>query len=285
MTATAKDYDNETEPAWCPGCGNFAILKAVKNALANLTLPPEKIVICSGIGQAPKLPHYLKCNCLNGLHGREIAAATGVKLAAPDMAVLVHSGDGGALGEGLNHLLSAMRRNIGITVVVHDNRVYGLTKGQASPTAEEGTKTALQPDGLAERPLNHLALAVSQDCSFVGQGTSANEEHLTDLLVQAMKNDGFSLVNVLQPCTTWDKVHTFKYYKEHCRELPQEHNSFDKMEALELLLTPRRIIPIGIIYRNPKSPYEKKTPLGGWKPLREHPVNPAMAKHFFKELE
>lgn len=281
---TAKDYENNIEPAWCPGCGNFAILTAVGKALAELSLPPEKLIICSGIGQAPKLPHYLKCNCLNGLHGREVAAATGVKLAAPDMTVLVHSGDGGALGEGFNHLASAIRRNIGITVVVHDNRVYGLTKGQASPTTEEGTKTALQPEGLAVQPMNHLAFAVSQDCSFVGQGTSANQDHLTALLVQAIKNDGFSLVNVLQPCTTWDKVHTYKYYKDHCKELPPNYNAFDQLEALRLLLVPSRLIPIGIIYKNKKRPYEKKASLHAWKPLRDHPVNPSLAKRLSESL-
>jgi len=280
----AKDYENNIEPAWCPGCGNFAILTAVREALAELSLPPEKLIVCSGIGQAPKLPHYLKCNCLNGLHGREVAAATGVKLAAPDMTVLVHSGDGGALGEGFNHLANAIRRNIGITVVVHDNRVYGLTKGQASPTTEEGTRTALQPEGLAVQPMNHLAFAVSQDCAFVGQGTSSNQDHLTALLVQAIKNDGFSLVNVLQPCTTWDKVHTFKYYRDHCRELPQNYNPFDQLEALRLLLVPSRLIPIGVIYKNKKRPYEKKAPLNAWKPLRDHPVNPSLAKRLSESL-
>ena len=270
-------YDNTIEPAWCPGCGNFAILKSLKQALAELDLPPERLLICSGIGQAPKLPHYLNCNCFNGLHGREVASATGAKLAATDMTVLVHAGDGGALGEGGNHFISAIRRNIDITLVIHDNHIYGLTKGQASPTTEQGTHQKLQPRGLMVRPMDHLSLAVSQEASFVAQSTAAKPEHLTAMLKLAIEHKGFSLVNVLQPCVTWDKVHTYQYYNDHCRELPAGYDATDRQAAMGVTLNPGDHIPIGLIYTNQRPAYDSLALAQQTAPLRDHPLDPGAA--------
>ena len=277
MAVTLDDYKSDVEIAWCPGCGNFGILDAVKRTLVELNLPPHKVLICSGIGQAPKLPHYMRVNTFNGLHGREVASATAAKLAADDLAVIVHAGDGGAYGEGGNHFLHAIRRNIDITLVVHDNRTYGLTKGQASPTADEGSVTKLQPRGLAMHPMNPLALAVSQSCSFVAQGMSARTEHLVALLKAAIQHKGFSLVNVLQPCVTWDKIHTYKYYEEHCYELGGEHSPADRMKALELVLAPGEKIPLGIIYTEDRPSYNEVVLKDVTHPLRDRGVNPASA--------
>ncbi len=267
-------YDNQSQPAWCPGCGNFAILKAVKQALAELELMPWQVLICSGIGQAPKLPHYLHCHVFNGLHGRELASATGAKLAAPDLTVLVHSGDGGAYGEGGNHLLSAIRRNIDLSHVVHDNRVYGLTKGQASPTTELGTKARLQPRGLAMTPLNPLALAISQGASFVAQGFAGRGEQLVGLIKAAVEHRGFSLLNVLQPCVSWDKVHTYQYYDQRCFDLPADYDPGDQLAALELVLTNPDRYPLGLIYHNPRPSYEEQVLAGLEGTLRDRPVEP-----------
>ena len=284
MSRTPADYANDVEIQWCPGCGNFPILTAVRNALAALDQPPERLLLCSGIGQAPKLPHYVRCNCFNGLHGRELPAATAAKLAADDLIVLVHSGDGGALGEGGNHFLSALRRNIDLTLVVHDNSVYGLTKGQASPTAALGAHTQLQPEGLAIRPMNALALAISQDCSFVAQGTSAKVDRLAELLAEAIRHRGFSYVNVLQPCVTWDKVHTYAYYNERCEPLPPEYDPTDRWAALKLVLEPGDKIPIGILYRAERPTYEDLVLAHRDRPLRDHPVDPTRAEALFERF-
>lgn len=280
MNPRKEDYQSEVECAWCPGCGNFGILEAVKRALVRLELLPHQVLICSGIGQAPKLPHYLKVNTFNGLHGRELTAATAAKLCAPDLTVLVHSGDGGAYGEGANHLLHAMRRNIDLTLVVHDNKIYGLTKGQASPTTEPGTVTDFPRSAQVASPLNPLALAVSQACSFVAQGLSSRTEQLVDLLCLAIEHRGFSLLNVLQPCVTWDKTHTYAYYHSRCQDLGPEHDPGDRLRAFELVTRGADKIPLGVIYREGRPPLPDRPRLPttgspatrGLDPERIHPL-------------
>jgi len=278
MTVKLEDYLSQVAPAWCPGCGNFPILESLKKALVELELAPEKVLVCTGIGQAPKLPHYLRVNTFNGLHGREVAAAQGAKLAAGDLTVIIHAGDGGAYGEGGNHLLHAIRRNLDLTLVVHDNHFYALTKGQASPTTEAGAKVKLQPRGVGSRPLNPLALAISQSCSQVSQTTSALPDHLTRTLVSAIGHRGFSLVNVLQPCVTWDKVHTYQYYQERCRPLGADHDPTDQLAALGLVLKPGERIPIGLIYTEDRPVYGEELRAEGGRPLRERGVEPGLVK-------
>jgi 2-oxoglutarate ferredoxin oxidoreductase subunit beta len=279
MTVTPEDYRSEVENAWCPGCGNFGILEAIKQILVDLQLPPRQVLICSGIGQAPKLPHYLKVNTFNGLHGREVASATAAKMCAPDLTVLVHSGDGGAYGEGGNHLLHAIRRNIDITLVVHDNKTYGLTKGQASPTTEFGTAAKLQPAGLQIAALNPLALAISQSAGFVGQSMSARKDHLVDLMKRAINHRGFSLVNVLQPCVTWDKFHTYAFYKEHCYELNDEHDPRDRNAAFRLATDSGDRIPLGLLYSIDRPPYPEAK-----RPLRDRVVDPEVATRLLPDF-
>ncbi|MFW6325083.1 MAG: 2-oxoacid:ferredoxin oxidoreductase subunit beta, partial [Desulfovibrionales bacterium] len=207
------------ETAWCPGCGNFSILKAVKESLAGLEIPPHRALFVSGIGQAAKTPHYLKCNCFNGLHGRGLPPAQAAKMANPELTVIVESGDGCNYGEGGNHFLAAIRRNMDITMLVHDNQVYGLTKGQASPTTMEGTRSKSQPFGPPSRSFNPMAVAVAMEASFVARGFSGETDHLVDLIQQAVRHRGFSLVDIFQPCVSFNKVNTHKWYKEHCYKL------------------------------------------------------------------
>ncbi len=283
MSVELKDFKSDQEIAWCPGCGNFGILKAVKAALVELDLPPDKVLICSGIGQAPKLPHYMRVNTFNGLHGREVAAATGAKLAADDLTVLVHSGEGGAYGEGGNHLLAAMRRNIDITLLVHDNKTYGLTKGQASPTTEARRTASLQPKGIFSEPINPLALAISQSCSFVAQSMSSRHEHLVRTIKAGILHEGFSLINILQPCVSWDKLHTYKYYQENCYELGEDYNPQDPLHALELVLGSTRRIPLGIIYENQRPSYDKLVLEGVFHPLRDRGVDPERVGKIFEK--
>jgi 2-oxoglutarate ferredoxin oxidoreductase subunit beta len=209
-----EEYLADVEIHWCPGCGNFQIREALVRALAALDLPPHRVVLVTGIGQAAKIVHYLRVNGFDGLHGRTIAAAAGLKMVRPDLEVIAESGDGDLYGEGGNHLLHNIRRNLDITVIVHDNRVYGLTKGQASPTAPAGYITRAQPFGVLSRPLNPLALALALGAGFVAQAFSGEVERTAQILAAAIRYRGFALVNVLHPCPSWNRVQTFAWYKE-----------------------------------------------------------------------
>jgi len=255
-----EDYGTY-ETAWCPGCGNHSILKAVKQALVATQLPPAQILFVSGIGQAAKAPHYLRVNLFDGLHGRSLPAATGAKLANPNMTVIVESGDGCNYGEGGNHFLAAIRRNIDITLLVHNNQVYGLTKGQASPTSETGFVTKAQPTGVASSSFNPVAVAVAMKAGFVARAFSGMVDHLTQLIQQAIAHRGFSLIDILQPCVSFNKVNTFAWYKSRCRELPPEYDPADWTAAIQKAEEWGETIPVGIIYRNSRPPFEENFPV------------------------
>ena len=262
-----SDFEMMNEIKWCPGCGNFGILRAMKKALVDLSISPDKILVISGIGQAAKTPHYLKANLFNGLHGRCLPVATGAKLANPDLVVIAESGDGCMYSEGGNHFLAAIRRNIDITVLVHNNQVYGLTKGQASPTSDEGFTTKAQPEGVALAPFNPLAVAVALHAGFVGRGYVGLEDDLIQLLVQAINHRGFSLVDILQPCVSFNRVNTYQWYKDRCKPLPSSYDPTDWEAAIRLSQQWGDEIPVGVIYRNSRPPFEdhiatlKKGPL------------------------
>jgi len=174
---TLDDLRGQT-PAWCPGCGNFSILRAFKDAFVEMDIEPYQFIIVSGIGQSGKFPHYLKCNTFNGLHGRSLQVATGIRLVNHDLLVVAEAGDGDCYGEGGNHLINAIRRNINVKLFVHNNQIYGLTKGQASPTSMEGMITKNQPFGVLSEQFNPMAFAVTLDCSFVARGYAGDPEHL-----------------------------------------------------------------------------------------------------------
>jgi 2-oxoglutarate ferredoxin oxidoreductase subunit beta len=265
-----SDYKSDDPIAWCPGCGNFGILNALKQALAELKLKPEDILMVSGIGQAAKLPHYLKCNTFNGLHGRTLPVATGAKIANRRLVVIADGGDGDGYAEGGNHFLHAMRRNINITYLVHNNQVYGLTKGQASPTSDKGMVTGTTPEGYSICPERPLALAVASSCSFVGRGFVTEKEHLVELMKEAIKNEGFSLLEILQPCVTFNKVNTYEWYRKRVYKLEEEnYDPTNRLEAFNKALEWEDKIPIGIIFRCPRETYEQKAGLVGLPPLPE----------------
>lgn len=265
------DYKGQT-PAWCPGCGNFSILKVFKEALVELGIEPHRLAVVSGIGQAGKFPHYIRCNTFNGLHGRSLPVATGIKLANHEMLVITVGGDGDGYGEGGNHLIHAMRRNIGIKVFVHDNQIYGLTKGQASPTSMEGMITKNQPFGVLSEQFNPMAVAVALDCSFVGRGYSGDPEHLKELMKSAMSHKGFSLVDILQPCVSFNKINTYEWYGKRVYRLGPEHNPEDRASAFARALEWGERIPIGIIYRNNRQTFEERIPVIREKPLVEQVI-------------
>lgn len=248
---SVQDFESDDPIAWCPGCGNFSILKALKKAFVELGKKPHEIAIVSGIGQAPKTPHYLRCNAFNGLHGRTLPVATGIKLANHDLAVLAEGGDGDGYAEGGNHFLHAMRRNIDMTYLVHNNQVYGLTKGQTSPTSGLGFVTKTSPTGSISPQLNPLLLAIASDCSFVARGFAGEVEHLTDLMKDAILHNGFAFIDILQPCVTFNRVNTFKWYSDRVYPVDDGpgYDSSDRITAFTMALQWGDRIPIGVIYR------------------------------------
>jgi len=248
-------------PAWCPGCGNFAILKTFKDTMVELGMEPHQFIVVSGIGQAAKLPHYTKCNTFNGLHGRTLPVATGIRLANHKMPVIVTTGDGDSYGEGGNHLMAAMRRNINVKLFVHDNQVYGLTKGQPSPTTEEGTVSKNMPFGVISEQFNPMALAVALDCGFAARGYAADMEHLKGLMKEAINHKGFALLDILQPCVTFNKVNTYDWYKQRVYHVGPDHDPEDRMAAFAKALEWGDRIPIGVIYRNNRPMFEERVPM------------------------
>lgn len=252
---TVKDF-GDYETAWCPGCGNFSILKAMKQALAEMDLQPHQILLVSGIGQAAKAPQYLNTNMFNGLHGRSLPVATGAKLANSDLVVIAESGDGCNYGEGGNHFLAALRRNIDITLVVHNNQVYGLTKGQASPTSAEGFVTKAQPEGVPSAPFNPVEVAVAMQAGFVARGFAGNIEQLVKLIQRGIAHKGFSLIDVLQPCVSFNKVNTHAWYKQRCYDLPAEYDPGNWEQALVVAREWGDRIPTGVLYENDRSSFE-----------------------------
>ena len=272
--ARQDTYATDVDCTWCPGCGNYAILDALEDALSKMELQPHEIIISSGIGQAAKVPHFIKCNGFNGLHGRAVPVAVAAKLAADDLKVIVHSGDGCSYGEGCNHLIHGMRRNVDVTVIVHDNRIYGLTKGQSSPTTPFGQKTSTERCGVRTAPLNPITLALSQRCSFVAQAFSGAKEQLSQIIQRAVRHNGFSLVNVLQPCVSFNKVHTFKWFKENTFSLDESHDESDIEGAFALAIHQEGKLPLGVIHCSERPTYCDLVLEGTEHPLRNRGVNP-----------
>ncbi len=246
------------EPSWCPGCGNYMIRTALKQALEELEIEPHEVVISSGIGQAAKMPHYIKVNGFNGLHGRALPPAIGMKLANKDLKVIVESGDGDTYGEGGNHFIHTIRRNIDIAHFVHDNQIYGLTKGQASPTTAMGQETTLQFDGVKVEPVQPLALALTMGAGFVARGFSGDIPHLVEIMKEAINYRGYALVDIFQPCVVWNKVNTFSWYNERVYHLPEDYDYTDRDEAFKKAMEFGDKIPIGILYKVEKETYENR---------------------------
>jgi 2-oxoglutarate ferredoxin oxidoreductase subunit beta len=250
-------YDKDI--AWCPGCGDFSILRTLDKAIEAVGQDRKKLVLVSGIGQAAKLPHYTQANVFNGLHGRALPAAVAIKLANHELEVVVTSGDGDVYGEGGNHLLHNLRRNVGIKVFVHNNQVYGLTKGQASPTSELGYVTPAQTTGVLSPPFNPLAVAVAEDCSFVARTSAGDPAHMQQIMEAALRHrGGLALVDILQPCVTFNRVNTYQWYRERVRPVGDDYDPFDRAKAFMMALKWGDEIPIGIIYRSERPSFESR---------------------------
>ena len=258
MKISNKEFDlDEVEISWCPGCGNYSALKVMKEALTDLGIKPHEFVLVSGIGQAGKFPHFIKAQSYNGLHGRYLSAALGIKASNPELTVIGVSGDGCTLSEGGNHFLHTIRYNPDIINVLHNNQVYGLTKGQASPTSQLGFKAKVQVFGVINEPFNALAVAISLNASFVARAFVGDIDKTKEILKEAIKHKGYALIDLLCPCVTFNRVNTYQWYKEKSYYLDDAHDPFDQIKALELALNKDRFA-LGILYMNPnRRPYNE----------------------------
>jgi len=245
----------DIDVAWCPGCGNFNILKIVKEAIYDLKIKPENLVLVSGIGQAAKTPHYLKTNVFNGLHGRTLSPATGIKVSNPNLTVIVTSGDGDVYGEGGNHFIHTIRRNPNIVNLVHDNMIYGLTKGQASPTSLKGMKTPVQVSGVVMEPFNPLAVAIALDASFVARINAGDIKQSKEILKKAIKYKGYAIIDVFQPCPVFNKLNTFDWFKKNSYYL-KGHDVSNREKAFKKALETKKY-PLGIFYISKKKTFEE----------------------------
>ncbi|MDK2903241.1 MAG: 2-oxoglutarate/2-oxoacid ferredoxin oxidoreductase subunit beta [Clostridiales bacterium] len=273
------------ETAWCPGCGNFAILASLKDALNQLGLDPSEVVISSGIGQAAKTPHYINVNTFNGLHGRAVPPATAIKLSNKNLTVIAESGDGDTYGEGGNHFIHGIRRNANIAHFIHDNQIYGLTKGQASPTTEKGQKTSLQFNGVIAEPVRPLFLALTMGAGFVARGFAGDRAQLTELMKAAINYNGYAMIDILQPCVSFNKVNTFQWYKERVYRLPDDYDATDFSNALKTAMEWGDRIPTGIIYNVPKDTYIDQVDfLKDGPPLVDRTLDPMDAKQLLEDF-
>lgn len=290
MTTTSakvsvEDYSAASAIAWCPGCGNFGILRAMRKALVALQLEPNRMLMVSGIGQAGKFPHYTRCNVLNELHGRPVPAAVAAKIANTELSVIAISGDGDGYGEGGNHFIHAMNRNVDITYIVHNNQVYALTKGQAAPTTDLGFTTKMNPQG-AWVSLRPLALAVACDCSFVARGFAGEIDHLANLIQMGITHKGFALVEVLQPCPTFNHKNTFQWYSERVYKLEDEkgYDSTDRTAAFNKGLEWGDKIPIGVIYQKERPLFDEYIGTYGQTPLVKQKIDPMQLEALLNEF-
>lgn len=251
MGTNRKEFNLTKTTAWCPGCGNFGIIRALATALEDLGLKRNEVLYVSGIGQAGKTPHYIAGNVLNTLHGRTLPTATGAKLANKDLTVIAIGGDGDGYAEGGNHFLHAARKNVNITYLVHDNRVFGLTKGQASPSSDLGMVTGTTPQGVANEAFNPLATAITLNGGFVARSYAADLKHLSRTIQAAIKHRGFALIDILQPCVTFNKINTYQFYRSRVYDLDGEegYDPTDRQAAWQRSWEWGERIPIGVFYK------------------------------------
>lgn len=260
-------------PTWCPGCGDHGIWAALKNSVIKLNWEMHNFVFVYGIGCSGNMTDFIKSHGFHSLHGRSIPNAIGIKLANHELKVVCVVGDGDCYGEGGNHLLHAVRGNHDICVIVHDNRIYGLTTGQASPTSPKGFKSKSTPAGVIEQPLNALALAVMQGASFVAQGFAGDVPHLSQIIEKALQHKGFGLVNILQPCVTFNKLCTYQFFQERVYKLEQsKHDVTNKKLALQVALFDGNKIPIGILFQEQRIAYHEEVTVLKSGPLAKTPV-------------
>ena len=252
-----ETYKGPVEPDWCPGCGDFGVLKGIQTASAKLGIPTHNLLVVSGIGCSSNLPGFINAYGIHSLHGRAVPVATGAHLANTDLKTIITGGDGDGYGIGVGHLIHAMRRNLDVTYIVMDNQIYGLTTGQTSPTTTVGHKTKSTPMGNVENPLNPLALAITAGATFVARAFSGEQKHLADTIAAAIEHKGFSLVDVHSPCVTYNKINTYPFFKERVYKLEDENwDPSDFNSSLNKAWEWGDRIPLGVVYKTDKPTYE-----------------------------
>jgi 2-oxoglutarate ferredoxin oxidoreductase subunit beta len=245
---SVDDYKSGVKPTWCPGCGDFGVLNAVYNGLKAKGVTPEDVVLVSGIGCSSRLPFFSSTYGFHTVHGRTMPIATGIKVANPHLKVLALGGDGDAFAIGGGHFVHAARRNLDVCYVIMDNAIYGLTKGQTSPTSMVGFVTKTTPQGTPDRPVNPLQLAMASGATFVARAFSGKPKELADLIVQGMEHRGFAVIDTYSPCPTFNKVNTFKYYRDQAQELPKDYDASDVQQAWARAASEDPVY-LGILYR------------------------------------
>ncbi len=258
--ATFKDFRNNVKPNWCPGCGDFSVQAAIQKAAANIGLEPEEVAIITGIGCSGRLSGYINSYGVHSIHGRALPLAQGVKMANKDLTVIASGGDGDGYAIGMGHTIHALRRNMNMTYIVMDNQIYGLTKGQTSPSSAIGFVTKTTPKGNIEKNVAPLELALSSGATFIAQGFSSDIKGLTKLIEDAINHDGFSFVNVFSPCVTYNKINTYDWFKEHLISVDdiENYDSEDKQLAIKTVIEHESLVT-GIVYQDKETPsYESQ---------------------------
>ena len=259
MAASVRDYASEVKPTWCPGCGDYGILAAVKQGLVQAGLAPHEVLVVSGIGCGSKLPDYARVNGFMTLHGRPLPIATGAKLGNHSLKTLIIHGDGDSLGLGMGHFVHTARRNLNVTDLIQNNQIYGLTKGQYSPTSDHGFVTSTSPDGSFEMAANPVALALAAGATFVARGFAGDVKGLGPIIAQAVQHEGYALVDMLQPCVTFNRKNTYDWYRERVYNLSEtDYDSSDRVAAFQKALEWGDRIPLGIIYQTELPTYEEQ---------------------------
>jgi len=253
-TLTPNEYKSEVHPIWCPGCGDFGVLASFYKAVSEMHISPEQLVVVSGIGCSSRFPAFVNAYGLHGTHGRALPLATGVKMARPELHVVTVGGDGDAFSIGMGHVPHAIRRNVDITYIVMDNEIYGLTKGQPSPTSPVGIEKKASPYGTVEQPLNPLMLALATGATWVARGFSSKPKELTELIKQAMNHKGFSLLQVLSPCVTF--YDTYDHFKSITKPLPADHNPLDKASAMKYAMDEQSMF-LGLFYQERRPTFDE----------------------------
>jgi len=272
---TRQDFDSPTPRTWCTGCGNHGIINAIKRALAKQAIAPHEVVIFTGIGCGSKLPHYMKVNGFHTIHGRSLAIASGARLANHGIKTLTVHGDGDGYGMGLGHWMHAVRRNLDFVDIVQNNRVYGLTKGQYSPTSDPGMRTPTSPEGAIDRPVQPLSMAIAAGATFVARGYPLEMRQLVRIIGEALQHPGYALVDVLQPCVSFNRASSYDFYKDKVYKLEDEEG-YDPQDRTAAWVKAQEWgdrIPIGIVYRGEPVPtYEEQVPALQAGPLVEQPL-------------
>jgi 2-oxoglutarate/2-oxoacid ferredoxin oxidoreductase subunit beta len=281
---TLHDFEGPVSPDWCPGCGDFGVLKSLKEALVELKIPGHEVLVVSGIGCSSNLPGFIRAYGVHSLHGRALPVATGARLANHNLHVVAVGGDGDGYGIGLSHFVHAARRNLNLTYIVMNNEVYGLTTGQASPTTMLDVRTKTTPRGCAELPINPIALGIVSGATYVARAFSGDPKHMSRIIAGAIAHPGFALIDCMSPCVTYNKLNTYPWFKERVYRLEDEagYNPCDLMQAMEKAYEWGDRIPLGLVFKAERPTYEESEPVFAQGPVVDQSVG--LSRELFDEL-